>query len=299
MQIGIGLSMSMGQAVSGGPPASGKLHQSLLTKSTGGLSIGGVLTDQRSGLGTARPIQPGRCLLLNGTDQNVEVAGLGTVGATSLTLVCWFNATGTDPWVSMMRSRPQGEFGTERGWLIQRVSGGGSLSLVFEDSANNFVNVTGGSSLFNGAWHLIVGTFDTSTGTGVMYVDNTQIGTGTDAAMIGGNLDSATGVGYIGSSPTPEQFWPGKLFHAGVIKRVITAAERTAIYSQGLEPWHVVPGQPTDYFRLYYLDDDSQTLSRDASGNAGDGTINNGTAGMLHEGNDVPWSPQNLIGYSD
>jgi hypothetical protein len=257
----------------------------------------GVLLRDWSTTGSVRAQQPGRCHNYNGTTQYTTVPNMGVVGATSLTLMCWFTTTVTGSVQDPMRSRPTGAYGTQRGWLIQQL-GSNVLSLGFEDASNNFVNVQGGSGFQDGLWHLVLGTFDTATGTAVLYLDNVQVGTGTNAAMIGGDLDSVAGTGYIAASPVPSQYWTGNLFHVGVIKRVITEGERNALYQQGKRPEKVIPRQPTDYADLMYLDEDSQTVAYNAVGSRSSGTIVNGSAGLLYTGKDVPYSPQNLRGYT-
>jgi hypothetical protein len=299
VQMPFAMPVIMGSPPGGGPPASGKLHQSLLTKSTGGLSIGGVLTDQRSGLGTARPIQPGRCLDMVGAgDTKGSVTAFVLPQTADFSVCCWLMGdTLTDnmaPWSQW----DAGDTGSMRCYLnqisgpayrvqVQFDNGGGGVGDGDSADAQGIV-------ITSGVWYWVY--FQRITDAISIYANDTFYQT----KSITAGKELHGDVFRIGCRASSIQHtWDGRLFDMRVFGRVLTAAEQTAIYTQGLEPWHRVSGQPQDPIGQWYLDDDNSTTHYDSSGNGNDGTIVDFDVTMNYEGSDVPWSPQNLIGYSD
>jgi hypothetical protein len=80
---------------------------------------------------------------------------------------------------------------------------------------------------------------------------------------------------------------------------------RIGLRGNNIEPW---PGRMSDFkftqdgtlIFHYKMDDNNPTIAYDSSGNGNDGTKTNITASTFHyEGNDVPYSWQNEVGYTD
>lgn len=94
-------------------------------------------------------------------------------------------------------------------------------------------------------------------------------------------------------------YFGGETGYLAFYDRVLTAAEVTANYTQGTDSGcrTITAGFPFDPVVAYDFEDNSTTLCRDHSGNGHDLTLTN--APTLYEDSSVPFSRQNLYGYSD
>jgi hypothetical protein len=235
--------------------------------------------------GDYREIQPGRCLDFNGSTQYVFYDdAIGVSGSDDRTITFWGRAvdgcgitmggTGTGEKLSLVQTSAV---------LRVEVQGGGfTSSLPFPDDEWVFISATFSGTTLAGFRLGVNGVFEQSTG-------STTIATVDDRYAFGiNNVNSPT-------------YYECKIFDVRIYNRVLTDAEITAIYRQGLQPDSVVAGQPdaTNLVGRWLLDDNSETTSYDSSGNGNHGTIVGYANGMLYEGDDVPYSQQNLVGWSN
>lgn len=80
-------------------------------------------------------------------------------------------------------------------------------------------------------WYFIVGWHDSVANTVNIQVNNGTADSGTTGATV--PADSAQPF-HIGADSTPTTFWNGRVDAVGFWKRVLTAAEKTALYNGGL-----------------------------------------------------------------
>jgi hypothetical protein len=233
----------------------------------------------RSSTGDYREIQPGRCLEFNGTTQYVDLNSAFTyTGAFSISH--WINLADISSEYPTV-----GNAGTTN-WIKTIWNG-----TVIRVAVSGFKNWTV-PAYAGGEWHHLVVTRDQSDNMRV-YWDGNESSTGSQSHA------GSFSFQYLGRREL--QYWKGQLFDVRIYNRVLTDAEITALYRQGLQPDSVVEGQPdaTNLVGRWLLDDNSQNTAYDSSGNGNHGTIVGYASGMLYEGDDVPYSQQNLVGYSE
>lgn len=244
--------------------------------------------------GDARPKQPGRAILLNGTNYIGSAAFDKFDNDFSHTIAIWFKPT----------SYSVDDFNYI---LCTRIANNNRINIGYRGDLNRFgVNcnnpanstitrsTTAASTIIPvGEWHFLVTTWDPS-GILRLFVDDVEI-TGSNAIGVGSNTDNQM---RIGADSASGNTWDGALFDFKLFDRILTDAEATALYNQGLNPRRIQTDAPTDHVFGHYFDDHSLVSAADNVGNY-TGTIFNGVAGQMQEDIDVPWSPQNLIGYTD
>ena len=268
------------------------------------LPDGRSVRDTSPGAGDQRDEQPGRCLEFNGTSQAIDCGDsdpfFSLTGDWSLCChVNFADFSGVQAVISQYRTS-----GDNRTFMLYS-TGSDVLRVRIESVAPHtsyvLLDNLATSTLSADKWYSVC--CDRSGGVFRYYLDNVLQDTHTDVDgtrpmyqtgnMIGARANSSS------YNTTLTDFFAGKIFGVQVFDRVLTDGERSAMLLQSRRPWSLIDGQPQDPVRQYYLDDDSTSVSMDSSGSGIDGSIVNGAAGMLYEGSDVPWSAQNLIGFSD
>jgi hypothetical protein len=234
--------------------------------------------------GDYREIQPGRCLDFDETTQSINLIDQNiNIPFVDGTYSVWFYA----------------DVGSVEKFIDQNTGGRIGFGTVAGVTTLGMYCTIGGSTSKADAyvplkWHHCVWVLENQTR--ALYVNGELLQT-----FAAGYPTTFTG-GRIGAiyNDTGNHF-DGKLFDLRFYTRALTAAEITALYRQGLQPDAVVAGQPdaTNLVGRWLLDDNSQTTSYDSSGNGNHGTIVGYASGMLYEGDDVPYSQQNLVGYSE
>jgi len=247
------------------------------------IANGKTVLDQRTGLGTARPEQLDRCLLLNGMTQYVD----GAISNLTFpfTLGCWFKSSSTSTQVLVSVSEGNAKYFTI----------GISSSNVYIIRRNESAPAIVGPPTSTTLWNRLDVTFKSVTELDIFL--NGVLTEKTGETSISIPLTSAFHLSSL--RPSPSQFFNGYLFDPQILDRAITQAEHDATYLQLAEPHHIVPGQPTDQLLRLTLDDNSTTLSLNAGslGASADGTIIDGSELML--ATNAPFSRQDLVGYSD
>jgi hypothetical protein len=250
-----------------------------------------------SATGDYREIQPGRCLEFNGTTQYVDCGDDPAFDlTTALTVSIWAkNDNALLGSVDTLISKYD-YTGDKREWTLSydineklRVitSLAGTAGSIW--TTNNAISIDQLNHI----------AFSFSSGTLKVYLNGVEVaGTGAVAASIFNSTQPIL-IGAIDS--TRAENFDGQLFDARIYNRALTDDEISAIYRQGLQPDAVVAGQPdaTNLVGMWLLDDNSQTTAYDSSGNGNHGTIVGYASEMLYEGDDVPYSQQNLVGYSE
>lgn len=181
----------------------------------------------------------GNAAYFNGTNQylsRADDAGLSMSGQTSFTLACWLYLTDktADRWAVLKGdslTAGTSDYGINYATTADRIQfaiGDGSNGAVA--TADTFGAVPADT------WVCVVAWYDRATGTSTDTV-NIQVDGGTaDSAASGANgsrdgtrqLDIGRGFNTLGSS-----FWAGRVDSVSIWKRLLTAAERTALYNGG------------------------------------------------------------------
>jgi hypothetical protein len=213
-----------------------------------------------SSTGDYREIQPGRCLVGNGSTQYITV---GDIAANVRSISFWVKPED-------ITSHTDGVLRLASGKTVTIVNGTVTLTGISGDIRVNDVDTAVIGGIDQWFYVSIVLSADHDADAVVLMQDGTT------------ELDGGLSV---------------VLFYSDVL----TDAEITALYRQGLQPDSVVAGQPdaTNLVGRWLLDDNSQTTAYDSSGNGNHGTIVGYASGMLYEGDDVPYSQQNLVGWSE
>lgn len=231
------------------------------TCSSGDIRADGKTLKDGSTFGTYRAEQPGRCVDLNGTNQRIDI---GDTSQNIQAISFWVQADD-------ITSHTDGVLQLTSSDQVQIVNGtvtlvgfsGHTTSIRVNDTASAVINNTT-------SFHFV-------------YIE-------TDTAI---DLDDFD-IGWDGTN-----YLDGKIFDVTVYSAAITSAEQTNILTQGTNPESFKSDQPTGYVGRWLLDDNSTTTARDSSGNANNGTIQNYASGLIYENSAVPYSMQNLKGYSD
>lgn len=257
--------------------------------------IDGTYYDQRRhliNLGDARTIQPGRAVLFDGATQRINTgeSWLPETADWSMVFRFQFLTTANNDYIAGQSSAANTNgvvFGLN----------GGSFRLYWDNagSGDYTTELYDDFSSYDTDWHQIYiqRTGDTILG----CLDNS-----TEVELVGEDADrpveqSGFNVGcYYGSSLMGN----AKVSDLRVLRRTLTTAERTAIYNQGIYKNRLIPGQPdgADYYRWLMLDDNEQ-LKAVCCVTGNEYTITGGNASSPYEGDDVPWSRQNIIGFSE
>lgn len=202
-------------------------------------------TWQGTGIGGSQYNSSGHrlfCGAFNGTDNYVEGTGSPfSSDPTTATIAIYANFTDFTQDMSLY-SRAFGDTLYPRLYYDQSDD-----ELVFQyelDGVVKAITVTSFSSSYNaGTWYSIIATLDNSTG-GVLYIDNSSVGTNTDT---GTNFDSSTNAIRVGHDANLTSYMKGKLDEFFIWESVLTSAERANVISK------IFQG---NNLKLYYSFDD-------------------------------------------
>lgn len=167
-----------------------------------------------------------------------------------------------------LQNRGSGSWGSTRGFQC-------SINPANNNYGNTGVDATGGNFInftsipfagHDGLWHLFIMTYDTTTGTGRIYWDGTEIGVQTNAAMIGQGVILGTAGLEFGRANQGSQYYAGDAYGVMLYPRVLTVTEIQEMYKGN---------NPTDAFTDLRIT--SNLLGPKDYGSGGnDGTLPNG-----------------------
>ena len=207
---GTGLSTSLW--ISGGAITDTTLFDEISIKATSIYSAAGIA----AGLS----IDGNLCASFNGTSQylaKTDNASLQITGST--TFWGWFNATNMSARQAVLG---KSDYGSNREYSIT-VETNGSLNCLI-----NSVNATTTSSLISvNTWYFFVGGYDAVQGKAFISFNN-----GTQYLSSAVSPIQYTNTFYVGATTTIDKF-NGRLDGIGMIKRLLTAGEQTALFNNG------------------------------------------------------------------
>lgn len=225
---------------------------------------------------TERGVAPGgydnpSAMVFDGTNDYVKVSHSDSQNLTSWTMEAWFQTT----------DHASTNFtGSGRILFKAQGSGGNGYSLfVHSNKAAMFTNglntptVTGTSTVNDGQWHHMAGTYDGATRTLKIYVDGVLEATtvATSGTPVIDPNDLLIGAGDDTSGPGISQFFDGMIDDVRLWSDVRTAEEIQDNMSTPIEP-----SNETNLAGYWRLDEKSGTAVEDISGNNNNGVVKNG-----------------------
>jgi hypothetical protein len=156
----------------------------------------------------------------------------------NLTVSAWVNSSSAPgPFKYIVGKGANGCVTGSYGLYTGPSTAGGIAFYVATSSSSFVMSPDGGSGIWDGNWHNVIGTYDGSTVR--LYVDGQQVGSGSaDGAPVTYGLASSNDV-EIGNVPTcPGLGFTGKIDEAKVFNRALGSQEIRAAYqaSKGLPP---------------------------------------------------------------
>jgi hypothetical protein len=174
--------------------------------------------------GMAAPSPIDRCMTLSG--QYARASGVA-VPTTSISVMAMFRTADTVPMVRRIFTRAAT---SQYSWALSMDTAGGCLFQVFQSSGTFHISVGATAAKNDGAWHLLVGTFDGTTATRML--DDTAAATaGSGAGSWHAASTAGVDIGALGGGA----LFPGDIAHCAIWNnRVITDAERRWLHSIAL-----------------------------------------------------------------
>jgi hypothetical protein len=176
----------------------------------------------------------GNALRFDGVDDKVLIPHSATLDPAAVTVEAWVRSpTSPGPFRYVVA---QGAMDCQAASYALYTGIGGGLAF-YVSSGNNASDVTvsppAPSSVWDGAWHHVTGTFDGATVR--LYVDGVQVGTGSSRTIgIGYGLTNPNGLlGSFGGTCNPELAYGGDLDEARIWGRALSAQEIAASFAQG------------------------------------------------------------------
>ena len=165
----------------------------------------------------------GGAAVLDGSQSAVNIPDESVLEPASVTVSAWVKATAPAPYEYILAKGGSGCSAASYGLYTGRY--GGIQFYVSSNQGMSFVDSPdGGTSLWNGAWHNVIGTYDGSTVR--LYIDGTQVGTGAaDTAPIGYGLPSSNDLEVGNYSGCSEPGFAGSIDQVRVFDRVLSPSE--------------------------------------------------------------------------
>ena len=170
----------------------------------------------------------------DGVDDYVD-AGTFDVSGTGLTMMGWFNAETIPTSDGRIVSKADGTNDFNTWWQLGTTDSGSNRYLRMRIKAGGTTTTFADSSvnLSTGQWYFAVATYDNITGAMKLYLDGTEIASGSHA--VGGALDSDASIPVaIGANGTAERFFDGVLDDVRVYNYALSDSEILDLYDAGI-----------------------------------------------------------------
>ena len=267
-----------------------------LTQWFTGVPSGTEVQDQER-KGTPRTIQPGRYYDFDGTDDTVQFSDEDAFtfgdGSTDqpFSFVGWFRFDNAGGAIMAKAS------GVSAGEYYILNSGGDLFFRCVDNSTGGYIGQRFDYDKTN-EWNFLAFTYDGSGDeTGLkLYEDFLEITpTSTSNSGLYTAMENTSQPFVLGVRDT--SYFDGKMFDVRMYSKELSLDEITYIGTFGESGTN--PGT-TDLITQVKMDEGDNTLAYDSSGNNRHGTITNATLSTFHaEGNTVPYSYQNEVGYTE
>jgi hypothetical protein len=224
-------------------PLRGEWH---LDESCGGASClnadssGNGLTGTQSGSPTVVPGVFGNALHFSSEADFVNMGNQPLLQPPTVTLLAWVRANSTPATVKDIASQGAGGSCAHASYALYTGGSSNSPGLRFYiwNGSQAFVTPPASNAMWDGAWHLVAGTYD---GANVhLYVDGQEVGAGTPASgNIGYGLDVNNDfrIGSYGDAAcTEDTGFPGDIDETRIYSRALTATELGLLFAPSAAP---------------------------------------------------------------
>jgi len=251
----------------------------------------------KSTLGTDRPMQPGRCANLNGTDQDFT-----TELTTSMSFVygsVWFKWTGSSPttYRHVFAKGNRYAAGPYEFAVVYRPSSDAIIVSFDHGSGRNDLIAT---AVVDPTTNWVNVQFLIKDGEQKLWINDSLEDSDTESFSTGIGSSYPVSIGRGNADDSTSRRWEGLIFGAQLFEEEPTSDQRSAIYQQGIKPKSIYPGQPEPEHRWYL--NETGNGPRFDSGSATtkySATPVTHSLAMDYTGDDVPYNPQNLDGYDE
>ena len=160
----------------------------------------------------------------DGTEEIVKTVSLFSGATPDCSIAIWVKPIGTTGFPRVLSYIAD----TNNGFVVSLDASSNANAYFRLKKNGNIIGAIANNTLTANTWNLIVGTYDSSTNTPVIYVNNTAY---TGTATTGG-VGGVAGELALGSS-NGSSFFNGETDEFGYWSRILTAQERTDLYNAG------------------------------------------------------------------
>ena len=198
-----------------------------------GIITPGIITDNlvlkhNYSAGSVVPISDGAALF-DGTDDYISVAHNSNLTPSSITVSAWVKFPGEAPTDSYPRIADND--GSGKGWNFRYVKSTNRFSARVSANGTDHDLIQSDSTYTDyNKWYHVAFNYDSSSGTGKIYIDGVH--DGTDTGGITGALNDESAALRIGGNTGGDQMWDGYICNVGVWSSVLTQAQIKSIMNK-------------------------------------------------------------------
>lgn len=215
---------------------------------------------------------------LDGTNDYIEADGFDAhsiIGTGALTLSVWFKR---DTSTSDQALVYIGESGANHDYLYIDVRSDSRVRVTYREGSGGGFSVHPTDTTTNNTWHHLVTT--RSGTTAKLYLDGTEIGSGTNAE-VGANLGDSSSLTQFGAWRGGGVWYDGKVDEIAIWDVALSSADVTAIYNNGAPNDLTDSGsyntdRSNDLQGYWRFEENTGTSIADSSGNSRTATLTNG-----------------------
>ncbi|MCR2804417.1 LamG-like jellyroll fold domain-containing protein [Paenibacillus soyae] len=180
--------------------------------------------------------QSGNAVVLDGTNDYIELPAGVVEGADTITVAAWVNLDTASNWTRIF------DFGSGTStymYLSPKNGSNGKIRFAIKNNNSSEQIIDGQSALATGGWHHVAVTLNGSTGT--LYVDGAQAGSNTSMTIKPSDM-GATTQNRIGRSQFSDPYLDGRVDDFRIYTRAISSSEMTSVMNgQSLETVTAAP----------------------------------------------------------
>jgi hypothetical protein len=166
----------------------------------------------------------------SGTNQKISIPHQAKLGTSStFTYSAWVKTTATTHCPIVFRSMDTNAVPHNGNLARLWIRTTGLPHILIYDTSSNLREAQGSTTVNDGRWHLITGTFNQSSSELILYVDGKQTATATAP----NNIAAATNVTYIGGEISGTYYCNGSIDEVAIWSRALSAAEVLELYRRG------------------------------------------------------------------
>ena len=169
----------------------------------------------------------------DGDNDRVD-AGTFDITGSGLTMMAWFNAETISTADGRIVSKANGTSASDAWWQLSTTDSGSNRFIRMRIKAGGTTTTFADSSvnLTPGDWYFAVATYDSASGDMKLYLDGSEVASGSHSA--GGAVDTNPAVPVaLGANGTAERFFDGVLDDVRLYDRALSATEVSALFAAG------------------------------------------------------------------